>query len=276
MGERILRIVNERGKMHNPATNSGGMLIGRIKDAGRGREKIVLGEQIIPLTSLSTIPLYLESIKEIKGDLVYVQGKAILFQSAPFAKVPKEYEQNPMSLLSALDISSIVPQVYRTVKDCDTVLVIGTGKAGTTAAAAIRRKFKQAHIITTDVSTHALDAAIELGYADQYLQLNARRHEDFFRAIENETSGGLCDVVINCVNTGDTEASSVLAIKERGKVLLFSMATRFDKAALATDATGKDVDIIIGNGIAEMQAEEMLKLLKEDSKLKKCFEQHHK
>ena len=30
--ERILRIVAERGKMHNPVTNSGGMLIGRVLD----------------------------------------------------------------------------------------------------------------------------------------------------------------------------------------------------------------------------------------------------
>ena len=31
IGERVLEIVHERGKLHNPVTGSGGMLIGRVK-----------------------------------------------------------------------------------------------------------------------------------------------------------------------------------------------------------------------------------------------------
>ncbi|MEX2105199.1 MAG: L-erythro-3,5-diaminohexanoate dehydrogenase, partial [Bacilli bacterium] len=34
MKEKILSIIHERGKMHNPVTGSGGMLIGRVKECG--------------------------------------------------------------------------------------------------------------------------------------------------------------------------------------------------------------------------------------------------
>lgn len=272
--QRILEIVTERGKMHNPITNSGGVLLGNVKEVGKAREKVAIGEKIISLSSLSTIPLNLRQINEIKGDFVYVQGDAILFQSIPYAKVPEEYEQKPHVALSALDISSIVPQVYRTIKEGDTVLVIGTGKAGITASAAIRKNIKKTEIITTDISAKSLHTAIKLVYADKYLQLNAQNQEDFFYAIEDATSGGLCDVVINCVNAPNTEASSILACKRRGTVIFFSMTTQFDKTVLATDATGKDVNILLGNGIAERQAEDMFELLKEDEKLRMYFENH--
>ena len=53
------------------------------------------------------------------------------------------------------------------------------------------------------------------------------------------------------------------------------MATAFDKAALGTDATGKDVTMIIGNGVAEGQAEKMFALLRVDAKLRKYFENLH-
>ena len=34
MAARILEIVAERGKMHNPDTDSGGILLGTVADAG--------------------------------------------------------------------------------------------------------------------------------------------------------------------------------------------------------------------------------------------------
>ena len=76
------------------------------------------------------------------------------------------------------------------------------------------------------------------------------------------TSGALCDLVLNCVNVPDTEAASILCARQRGTVVFYSMATRFDKAALGTDATDNDVRLVIGNGIAEGQAELALDLFR--------------
>jgi L-erythro-3,5-diaminohexanoate dehydrogenase len=77
MKMKIREIVSKRGKMHNPITNSGGVLIGRVtilgsantsfrSGSGKGKE----GDLIIPLCSLSAIPLHLTHIGSIHGEQV--------------------------------------------------------------------------------------------------------------------------------------------------------------------------------------------------------------
>jgi len=36
MKDKIFGIIEARGKMHNPATNSGGVLVGKVKEIGKG------------------------------------------------------------------------------------------------------------------------------------------------------------------------------------------------------------------------------------------------
>ena len=68
------------------------------------------------------------------------------------------------------------------------------------------------------------------------------------------------------MNVPETETGTVLCCasgKDPGTILWFSMATRFYRAALSTDALGKDAIMLIGNGVAGNQAEEMTRLISE-------------
>src|SRR5690349_11533003 len=52
--DRIFAIVRERGKMHNPVTRSGGVLVGRVSEIGpdypaRG---VKIGDRICPIVSM--------------------------------------------------------------------------------------------------------------------------------------------------------------------------------------------------------------------------------
>jgi L-erythro-3,5-diaminohexanoate dehydrogenase len=270
---RIKEIVQMRGKMHNPDTNSGGVLIGRVKEMGEGLQKkydLKTDEIIVPLTSLTAIPLYIENISGVRGDHVYVHGSAVLFDCYPYSRIPKDMKPN--MALSALDISSIVPQIFRSVKDNDRVLVMGCGKAGMTAMSAAKKVAPDCHIIGMDKSFDQIKIAEELGYAEHLLKMDATQQENVFRNIQAYTKGEFCDLVINCTTATNAETSAILAAKEHGTIYFFSMTTQFDKAALGTDATGKDVTMIIGNGVAEGQAEETFKLLRGDRKLRAIFE----
>lgn len=64
MKDLILSIVAERGKMQNPVTGSGGMLIGTIKEIGEQfpDKKIKVGDTIATLVSLSLTPLKINKI----------------------------------------------------------------------------------------------------------------------------------------------------------------------------------------------------------------------
>ena len=58
MKTMILSIVKEKGKMQNPVTKSGGMLIGKIKAIGKDvKHHAKVGDLIATLVSLSLTPL---------------------------------------------------------------------------------------------------------------------------------------------------------------------------------------------------------------------------
>ncbi|NLA79265.1 MAG: L-erythro-3,5-diaminohexanoate dehydrogenase, partial [Chloroflexi bacterium] len=102
----ILGIVNERGKMQNPVTCSGGMLMGSIAEIGsalQGEIDLQVGDRIATLVSLSMTPLRIDEIIEIHPDIdrVDIKGKAILFESGIYAKLPSDMSE--ALALAALD-----------------------------------------------------------------------------------------------------------------------------------------------------------------------------
>ena len=268
VGAQVMDIVRERGKMHNPVSNSGGVLVGTVLEIGpavgsgfKGR----MGDTIIPLVSTTTLPLHLDAVQGVAGDQLSVQGTAVLFDGMAHTQAPDDIDL-PVAL-SILDISSIVPQVHRHVQPGQTVLVLGAGKSGAAAMAAIRGAAAGARIIALDPNPERLGRLAALRLADVMIEADATRPETVLARVGEATSNTLCDVVLNCVNVADTEAASILCARRHGTVVFYSMATRFDKAALGTDATDNDVRLVIGNGIAEGQAELALALFRDNPEL---------
>jgi L-erythro-3,5-diaminohexanoate dehydrogenase len=123
-------IVAERGKHQNPVTGSGGMLIGTIEQIGpalEGKTDLKVGDKIATLVSLSLTPLVIEEIFEVRKDIdqVDIKGKAILFESGIYAKIPEDIPEN--LALSVLDVAGAPAQTRKLVKEGDTVLVLGGG-----------------------------------------------------------------------------------------------------------------------------------------------------
>lgn len=110
IAEIMLDIVEKQGKHRNPVTGSGGMLLGtveKIGDALVGKTDLKVGDKIATLVSLSLTPLRIDKIKEIRPDVdqVDIDGKAILFESGIYAKIPSDLpEKLVMSALEGLDV----------------------------------------------------------------------------------------------------------------------------------------------------------------------------
>lgn len=278
--ERIMEIVNRRGKMHNPVTGSGGMLVGRVSFIGeklRSRCPLVEGDEIASLVSLSLTPLQIERCIDLnrKTDQVRIEGKAILFENSLYARLP---EDMPKTLaLAVLDVCGAPAQTARLVKDGETVVIIGGGgKSGMLCCwEAQKRVGVNGRVIGIEYSRQAADELEKTGLCHQVLHLDARNALDCHRAIDRLTGGNLADLVINCVNIPDTELASVMMCRERGIVYFFSMATSFTKAALGAEGIGRDVDMIIGNGYARGHAETALHILRESRVIRKKYEQHY-
>ncbi len=272
---RMLEIVSERGKHHNPVTGSGGMLIGtveRVGDSLKGRD-LKVGDRIATLVSLSLTPLRIDRIKEVNKEIdqVHIEGKAVLFESGIFAKLPEDMEDT--LALAVLDVAGAAAQTAKLVKPGDTVLIIGAGgKSGLLCLhEAKKRAGVTGKVIGMGHSDSSCDRAREVGLADVVIQGDATKPAEVLDMVEEVTDGGLADVVINNVNIQDTEMASILTCKDGGLIYFFSMATSFTKAALGAEGVGKDVEMIIGNGYTTGHADISLEILRENEKLKEIF-----
>jgi len=272
IAKRIMEIVEERGKMHNPVTNSGGMLIGKIKEIGKSLEGKIdakVGDRIATLVSLTLTPLKLYRIKKIKGEQIDVDAYAILFESSIFAKLPEDIDAKVA--LAALDVAGAAPLVGKLVKEGDTVLILGAGKSGMLCTYEARKRTKNGKVIVMTRSKKSAGRIKSLGYADYVFRADATNPLEVLDKIEKVTKGELCDVVINAVNASNTEMASIVSAKDGGKICFFSMATSFQKAALGAEGIGKDVYMLIGNGYSKGHAEYTLNILRESKPLMKVF-----
>ncbi|AZR74334.1 L-erythro-3,5-diaminohexanoate dehydrogenase [Anoxybacter fermentans] len=273
---RMMEIVEERGKHHNPVTGSGGMLIGRVAQIGEKLKDrdLKVGDRIATLVSLSLTPLRIDKIKEVRPEIdqVDIEGQAILFESGIYAKLPDDMSDT--LALAVLDVAGAPAQTAKLVKPGDTVLIIGAG--GKSGMLCLHEAKKRAGVTGTVIGMGHSDASCnrirELGLADIVLQGDATRPVEVLRMVEEATGGKQVDVTINCVNIPDTEMASILPTRDGGIIYFFSMATSFTKAALGAEGVGKDVIMIIGNGYTKDHAEIALHTLRENQKLKDIFE----
>jgi L-erythro-3,5-diaminohexanoate dehydrogenase len=275
MKAMILSIVAERGKMQNPVTGSGGMLIGTVRAIGTRfpDRKLKVGDRIATLVSLSLTPLKIEEITHLDpgNDQVDVKAQAILFESGLFAVLPDDMPEK--LTLAALDVAGAPAQVARLVKEGDTVCIIGGGgKSGMLCCyQAMKNVGPHGKVVVVE---YAKDNALrieELGLATHVIVADATDAMDVYAKVTAITGEEGCDVTINNVNVPNTEMTSILITKKEGCVYFFSMATSFTKAALGAEGVGSDVTMIVGNGYTKGHAELTLELLRESEKLRKVF-----
>lgn len=270
-------IVAQRGKLHNPVTGSGGMLIGRVAEIGpawRAPNELKVGDRVATLVSLSLTPLQLDHIHRVHldQDQLEVTGQAILFESGLYARLPDDLPDRVA--LAILDVAGAPAQTARLVQPGHTVVVIGGGgKSGTLCVYEARKRAGQSgRVIGVSPLEGDCQRMRELGWVDHALQVDACDAVGLQQAVAEVTQGRLADVVINCVNRPHTEMGSILCTRDRGTVYFFSMATSFTAAALGAEGVGKDIDMLIGNGYARGHAEHALNLLRESAPLRRLFE----
>lgn len=274
--QKIMEIVEARGKLHNPITGSGGMLIGRIKKIGSNlTESLNLKEgiKIATLVSLSLTPLKLYSIDKINMETgqIQVTGEAVLFESSTFTPLPDDL---PIPLLlSALDCAGAPAMTKRLVKKSDTVVVLGAGGRTGLLCSAVAHEIlngegKLVGLVRTDRSLKIVQST---GYFDAIIQEDATNPLVCAGKYSRLSGYKQADVVINCINEPGTEMTSILLARQRGRIFFANLATSFSSAALSAEGVGKDVDMYIYHGYAEGHAELVIKTIRNDIKLRELL-----
>lgn len=279
MIEAIKAIVLERGKMQNPVTGSGGMLIGRVKAISPSHPAAATlkpGDRLATLVSLTLTPLVIDEVRGIKPEIdrLDVRGHAILFPSGIFAKLPDDL---PDTLsLAALDVCGAPALVARYVKPGMNVVMLGAGKSGTLCLAQARENMQgQGTLIALDISQRALDTLKNLKLCDAAAAVDATQGVEVMRTVSALTGGRLADLVVSCASVPNTEMASILSVRDAGTVIFFSMATSFTTAALGAEGVGKDVQMIVGNGYVPNHAQLTLDLLRRQPLVRQLFEEKY-
>ena len=273
--ETVQGIVRDRGKMQNPVTGSGGMLIGRVREVGpehpaHGRLKP--GDRLATLVSLSLTPLVIEEVRGLRADVdrLEVRGHAILFASGIYARLPDDL---PDTLaLAALDVCGAPALVARYARPGMRIAVLGAGKSGALCLAQARRSMSgKGQLLALDVSAKALESLAALGLSDRSLVVDATSAVQVMEAVRGATGGALCDLVVNCASVPNTEMATILSTRDGGTAIFFSMATSFTAAALGAEGVGKDLTMVVGNGFVPGHADLTLELLRSEPKLREHF-----
>ncbi len=289
----VLAIVAERGKMQNPVTGSGGMLVGVVDEVGPSSPLgLAVGDRVATLVSLTLTPLAItDGLARWDGrsEQVPCAGHAILFGRSIAARLPDDLPA-PLAL-AVLDVCGAPALTSRVVTAAarrsgsgppheaatidgaggagarPAVAVLGgAGKSGSLSLAAARRAGagRLVGVVPHEAEAAALKAT---GLADEVVVADARDPVALAAAV-----GDPVDVTVVCVDVPGCEHGAILTTRPGGTVVFFSMATSFPAAALGAEGLAADVTMLIGNGFVPGHAELALDLVRADPGVRALFD----
>jgi L-erythro-3,5-diaminohexanoate dehydrogenase len=268
----VLRLIDARGKMHNPVTGSGGMLVGVVDEVGpRSPLGLRVGERVATLVSLTLTPLAItDQLQHWDGlsEQVPTAGHAILFARSVAARLPEDLT-TPLAL-AALDVCGAPALTARVVKDYDapSVAVLGGGGKSGSLALAAARSAGASRLVGVVPTVQEAAALADAGLADTVVVADARDPVGLAEAI-----GEPVDIVVVCVDVPGCEHGAILATRQGGTVVFFSMATSFPAAALGAEGLGADITMLIGNGFVPGHADMALDLVRTHRGIQRLYEQ---
>jgi L-erythro-3,5-diaminohexanoate dehydrogenase len=266
----VLEIVETRGKMHNPVTGSGGMLIGVVDEVGpRSPLPVKKGDRVATLVSLTLTPLRItDGLARWDGrsEQVPAQGTAILFGRSIVGVLPDDLA--PELALAVYDVCgapALTDRIVRAYPKPTVAVLGGAGKSGSLALAAARLAgARTVGIVRNEEEAATLRGA---GVADTVAIADARNPLEVAAAV-----GEPATITVVCVDVPGCEHGAILTTAPGGTVIFFSMATSFPAAALGAEGLAADVTMLIGNGYVPGHAEFAVDLLRRVPAVRALFE----
>jgi len=289
----MLHIVVTRGKMQNPVTGSGGMLVGTVDEVGpHSPLGLSVGDRVATLVSLSLTPLRITDGLERwdgRSEQVPAAGHAILFGRSIAAVLPDDLD--PRLALMVMDVCGAPALVRRVVEGyasasvedrspsggtkapqtaAPTVCVLGAaGKSGSLSLAAARDA-GAGHLIGVVPDEREGAVLRDGGLADEVVVADARSPLGLSDSVR--AAGGPADVTVVCVDVPGCEQPAILATADGGTVVFFSMATSFSAAALGAEGLAADVTMLVGNGYVPGHAAYAVDLVRRIPAVRALFE----
>lgn len=269
--EKIKDIVIKRGKLHNPITDTGGLLYGVIEEIGPGYDNekgFKVGDEVVCNSSLAGTPIFINNITAVDKfySQVEAEGYAIMLPGVPV--VHKPYDIPTDLLLFALNESGTIYTVSKNAVDKGKFAVIGNNMLmnllyGYTIRAVAG---KDAEIYCLfDRNTEVLLKGEKItGLMNEVFNLidyqNLLRPVDCLKRFETFPQ---MDMIVNCADIPGSETVSVMAAKSGGTVVFANFISNYNIALYVTESICKGLKILCADGYLEAYDEFDFKLVKE-------------
>lgn len=257
--EKINDIVIRRGKLHNPVTDTGGLLYGIIEEIAPDCENskgLKVGDEIILNASLAGTPLYIDKIHSI--DKMYTQidvdGYAIILPGSPVVKRP---EGLPVNLLMfTFNESGTLYTVSKEAVGKKRLAVVGNNPMMNLVFGYTLRKSAgpDAEIqCVFDINTENLlkGHKIELLMAEVFDEVS---YHNLLRPVEClKTFKDMppMDMTVNCADIPGSETINIIGTKSGGTVVFANFISNYNIALYVTEAVSKDLIIRCADGYLE-------------------------
>lgn len=251
--QRILDIIDKRGKLHNPFTDSGGMLYGRVEEIGSSLAKhcdYQVGDEYLCLVTLTAIPLYIESIEKVDfnyGQLI-VKGHAIVFEDTMY--FDSHFDEDLRYILTALQEGGAFYGISRRIEADMNIAILG--KDLLTAmlyGGVIRDKLGDRCHLLMVMDNEAYGCIPEeevrqilMEYADEVVFVDVRSPVDSYGEMVKNI--GQMDMAINCIDKLGAETLSIFMCKNRGTVYFTGLANGYIKAILVAESIRKKIHAV--------------------------------
>lgn len=251
---RIIQIVNERGKFHNPYTGSGGIFMGVIDEiapeaSDRG---FACGERVVGLTTMTGVAAHIDSISNIDYNYGQVEcsGYVICFESTVIRKFDSDVDAK--YLLTALDEGGNFLGVYDKIKNssAESVAIIG-GNFVTTLlyAQTIKDCYGPEPRVIAVMDRESLKVLDEDdvdsffgGIIERVYFVDLSLPVDVCKDVYDEEGQSYrYDAVINLSDVPGSETVAIMMVKDGGMVFYTSLMESYPTGLLVADSIGKEV-----------------------------------
>ena len=252
---KILDIVNRRGKLHNPFTNTAGQFYGIIEEMGsvfKEASPYQVGDAIFCLTTMTAHPIFIDKIHDIDynyGELT-VSGYGIVFKSSPLTTIPPALQLN--YTMATFDEAASLNSIYHVSHQGKRYLVIGKDLISSiTYVCAIRKAVGENCYITVILDEDGIGTLTtqqvkeELGrWVHSSYILNVTQPIDASEIVLKEEKEQY-DLTVNCEDLMGSEILSVILTRNKGKLYFTSLKNTFMQSILIAESMSKQVETFV-------------------------------
>jgi len=275
---KILDVINRRGKLHNPFTNTAGQFYGTVEAMGSEyakQSKYKLGDNICCLTTMTALPISIDKIHKIDYNLgeLTVSGYGIIFIDSPLTMIPPEIQLD--YTLVAFDEAANLHKIYQASKEGMRYLLIGKDLLSSIVyISSIKKSAGDNCYITVILDVDGIGTLTqrqvrqELSHwADSSYVLDVTQPIPSAELVLDQESE-LYDLTINGEDLLGSEVLSVILTRHRGQLFFTSLKNSFSQSNLIAESMGKELETIVLNqyveGIEEQFTFELLSSISGD------------